>query len=39
MGAMGHLLLLGGGLVPFKTGELGFPDYSYLMLMALMSAP
>lgn len=37
VGAIGHLFLLGSGLVPFKAGEWGFPDYSYLMLMALMS--
>lgn len=37
VGAIGHLFLLGSGLVPFQTGEWGFADYSYLMLMALMS--
>ncbi|QAY61200.1 hypothetical protein ET475_15240 [Microbacterium protaetiae] len=35
--AIGHLFLLGSGLVPFNAGEWGFPDYSYLMLMGLMS--
>lgn len=38
LSAIGHLFLLGGGLVPFRTGEWGFPDYSYLLLMAVMSA-
>lgn len=33
MGAIGHLFPLGGGLVPFKTGEWGFPDYSWLAPM------
>lgn len=37
VGAIGHLFLLSSGLVPFNAGEWGFPDYSYLMLMALMS--
>ena len=38
VGAIGHLFLLGSGLIPFKAGEWGFPDYSYLMLMVLISA-
>lgn len=38
VGAIGHLFLLGSGLVPFKEGDWGFPDYFYLMLMALISA-
>jgi len=37
VGAIGHLFLLGSGLVPFNAGEWGLPDYSYLMLMALIS--
>ncbi len=36
--AVGHLFLLGSGLVPFKAGEWEFPDYSYIALMVAMSA-
>ena len=36
--AVGHLFMSARGLVPFNTGEWGFPDFAYLMLMVLLSA-